>query len=161
MTNKLRPYQKAKVKEMRNAAKHGRISIDFSPGTGKSLILEQFKKENNTMTAKLTHDQILGQTLREMRQRQGISQDKLAKAVGITFQQVQKYEKGINRMAASRILQICEVLGIPSSAFFMQIEKDVKFEPRDKREMKLLHEFGKLNEPQKGFLVTLMTFLKS
>lgn len=48
----------------------------------------------------------------------GLSQEALAKAVGITFQQVQKYERGINRMSASRLFDFSRVLTVPVSYFF-------------------------------------------
>jgi transcriptional regulator with XRE-family HTH domain len=47
-----------------------------------------------------------------------MSQTKLADALGLTFQQVQKYEKGTNRIGASRLLQISRVLQVPVSFFF-------------------------------------------
>ena len=48
----------------------------------------------------------------------GMSQEKLGNALGLTFQQVQKYEKGTNRISASRLQQISETLNIPLSFFF-------------------------------------------
>jgi transcriptional regulator with XRE-family HTH domain len=48
----------------------------------------------------------------------GMSQDRLAEQLGITFQQVQKYEKGINRVSASRLQQIAQILDVPISFFF-------------------------------------------
>jgi transcriptional regulator with XRE-family HTH domain len=42
-----------------------------------------------------------------------MSQEKLADALGLTFQQVQKYEKGTNRISASRLQQICHILQVP------------------------------------------------
>jgi transcriptional regulator with XRE-family HTH domain len=48
----------------------------------------------------------------------GVSQAKLAEGVGITFQQVQKYEKGANRIVASRLQRMAEVLDAPISFFF-------------------------------------------
>ena len=48
----------------------------------------------------------------------GMSQEKLAEALGLTFQQVQKYEKGTNRVGASRIQQISEILQVPVSFLF-------------------------------------------
>jgi transcriptional regulator with XRE-family HTH domain len=48
----------------------------------------------------------------------GLTQDKLAKALGITFQQIQKYEKGANRIGASRLQAISRILGKPVSFFF-------------------------------------------
>jgi len=48
----------------------------------------------------------------------GISQEKLGEALGLTFQQVQKYEKGTNRISASRLQQIAKMLGVPVAFFF-------------------------------------------
>jgi transcriptional regulator with XRE-family HTH domain len=48
----------------------------------------------------------------------GISQEKLGEALELTFQQVQKYEKGANRISASRLQQIAKILGVPVSFFF-------------------------------------------
>ncbi len=51
----------------------------------------------------------------------GMSQDQLAKAIGVTFQQVQKYERGANRVVASRLFEIARVLNVPVSFFFDDI----------------------------------------
>lgn len=48
----------------------------------------------------------------------GMSQEKLGEALGLTFQQIQKYEKGANRISASRLQQISEALSIPLAYFF-------------------------------------------
>jgi transcriptional regulator with XRE-family HTH domain len=48
----------------------------------------------------------------------GMSQEKLGDALGLTFQQVQKYEKGTNRIGASRLQQISNILQVPVSFFF-------------------------------------------
>lgn len=48
----------------------------------------------------------------------GLTQDKLAKALGITFQQIQKYEKGANRIGAGRLQAIARILEMPVSYFF-------------------------------------------
>lgn len=63
-------------------------------------------------------DKMLGQRVRARRLAIGMSQEQLAEALGITFQQVQKYEKGVNRIAASRLFAIAEVLDYPIAEFF-------------------------------------------
>ena len=63
----------------------------------------------------------IGQRLRQRRTLIGMSQEKLADAVGLTFQQIQKYEKGTNRIGASRLWQFCRVLDVPPSYFFEAI----------------------------------------
>jgi transcriptional regulator with XRE-family HTH domain len=63
-------------------------------------------------------DKKLGQRVRSRRLEIGMSQEKLAELLGITFQQVQKYEKGVNRIAASRLFDIAAALQQPVSRFF-------------------------------------------
>jgi transcriptional regulator with XRE-family HTH domain len=50
----------------------------------------------------------------------GMSQEKLADQLGLTFQQVQKYEKGTNRISASRLQHVCHILDVPVGFFFEQ-----------------------------------------
>ena len=60
----------------------------------------------------------VGARVRMRRLTLGISQTKLANAIGVTFQQVQKYEKGTNRMGSSRLQRIAGVLQVPVTFFF-------------------------------------------
>ncbi|MFD1703195.1 helix-turn-helix domain-containing protein [Methylopila henanensis] len=63
-------------------------------------------------------DKHVGSRVRMRRVLIGMSQEKLGEALGITFQQIQKYEKGTNRIGASRMQQIATVMGVPVSYFF-------------------------------------------
>ena len=63
-------------------------------------------------------DKHVGSRLRMRRMMLGMSQEKLGEAFGLTFQQVQKYEKGINRMGASRLLQAAGILDVAVPFFF-------------------------------------------
>ncbi|WP_297323300.1 helix-turn-helix transcriptional regulator [uncultured Bartonella sp.] len=63
-------------------------------------------------------DIYVGSRIRLRRNMLGLSQEKLGEQLGITFQQVQKYEKGTNRVGASRLQAISEVLDVPVSYFF-------------------------------------------
>ncbi|MCV9963208.1 helix-turn-helix domain-containing protein [Pararhizobium sp. BT-229] len=60
----------------------------------------------------------VGGRIRFRRTMLGLSQEKLGDSLGITFQQVQKYEKGTNRVGASRLQNIASILGVPISFFF-------------------------------------------
>ena len=60
----------------------------------------------------------VGSRIRLRRNMISMSQEKLGEALGITFQQIQKYEKGTNRVGASRLQQISQVLGVPVAFFF-------------------------------------------
>lgn len=63
-------------------------------------------------------DRHVGSRVRMRRMMISMSQEKLGERLGITFQQVQKYEKGTNRIGASRLQQIATILGVPVSFFF-------------------------------------------
>src|SRR4030088_2510934 len=63
-------------------------------------------------------DKYVGSRVRMRRIMLGMSQEKLGDALGLTFQQVQKYEKGTNRIGASRLQQISHILQVPVAFFF-------------------------------------------
>jgi transcriptional regulator with XRE-family HTH domain len=63
-------------------------------------------------------DSQVGTSIRAHRLIAGMSQNDLAQRLGVSFQQVQKYEKGVNRVGAGRLPQIADVFGIPISALF-------------------------------------------
>ena len=65
----------------------------------------------------------VGERLRLRRQLSGMSQQTLASGVALTFQQIQKYEKGTNRIAPSRLQHFATLLGVPVSYFFEQTPK--------------------------------------
>lgn len=69
-------------------------------------------------------DRALGGRLRRLRLNRNLSQDELAKALGISFQQLQKYESGANRMPASRLKKTADILNSPVSYFFDSIRTD-------------------------------------
>lgn len=60
----------------------------------------------------------VGSRIRLRRNMLGMSQEKLGENLGITFQQIQKYEKGTNRVGASRLQAIASILGVPVAFFF-------------------------------------------
>ncbi len=63
-------------------------------------------------------DMHVGARLRERRLKLGMSQERLADSVGLTFQQIQKYERGVNRMGASRLFEVARALGVPLDFFY-------------------------------------------
>lgn len=67
-------------------------------------------------------DTAVGARVRELRIRAGVSQVELGRALGVSFQQVQKYEKGANRMGASKLVQISKTLGVSVEALFEGVE---------------------------------------
>jgi transcriptional regulator with XRE-family HTH domain len=73
-------------------------------------------------------DVAVGQRIRAFRRDADLSQTELANRIGVTFQQVQKYEKGVNRVGAGRLTQIADALDVPITAFFEGLAR-----PADKR----------------------------
>ncbi|MFM8678227.1 MAG: helix-turn-helix domain-containing protein [Alphaproteobacteria bacterium] len=69
-------------------------------------------------------DTHVGLRLRLRRTLIGMSQEQLAAALGITFQQVQKYERGANRISASRLFQASRALGVPVAWFFEELSDE-------------------------------------
>jgi transcriptional regulator with XRE-family HTH domain len=67
----------------------------------------------------------VGKRLRLRRTVLGVSQEKLAEILGITFQQVQKYEKGVNRIGSSRLFDIAKALNVPVGFFFDEYTEEV------------------------------------
>lgn len=71
----------------------------------------------------------VGSRVRLRRTLLGMSQEKLGEAIGLTFQQVQKYERGANRIGASRLFNLSQVLDVPVSFFFDDMPKETAEAP--------------------------------
>ncbi len=67
----------------------------------------------------------VGSRVRLRRTLLGMSQDKLGKALSLTFQQIQKYERGANRIGSSRLYQLSQILDVPVSFFFDDMPAEV------------------------------------
>jgi transcriptional regulator with XRE-family HTH domain len=68
--------------------------------------------------------------MKQLRLLRGFSQKRLGACVGLTFQQIQKYEKGADRMAASRLYELTRILGVPVSYLFEDIPKSSERLPK-------------------------------
>ncbi len=118
----------------------------------------------------------VGKKIRQLRTLKGFTQEKLGQAVGITFQQVQKYERGTNRVGASRLYDLSKVLEVPVSVFFEGLgqassydtsgsfvaEADTGFteDPFKKREtLELIRAYYKIPDP--GLRKTVFDLAKS
>jgi transcriptional regulator with XRE-family HTH domain len=80
-------------------------------------------KERDPRSVSATDRQI-GMRIRARRAELGVSQTTLAEAIGVTFQQVQKYERGVNRVSASTLNHVAKVLKMPVAQFFGQEIED-------------------------------------
>jgi transcriptional regulator with XRE-family HTH domain len=97
----------------------------IAPASGVSqrkrmAVVGEIDEENRRMTKKAPNpiDKHVGSRVRMRRMMLGMSQEKLGDALALTFQQVQKYEKGTNRIGASRLQQISQILQVPVAFFF-------------------------------------------
>jgi transcriptional regulator with XRE-family HTH domain len=70
-------------------------------------------------------DVALGLALRLRRHRTGLSQTDVGKAIGVSFQQLQKYERGTNRVSFSTLMRLCEALGCSAAALVADVEQIV------------------------------------
>jgi transcriptional regulator with XRE-family HTH domain len=82
----------------------------------------------------------VGGRIRMRRLLLGMNQEALANALGLTFQQVQKYEGGANRVSASRLKAMAEILGVPIGYFYGDMPaEDAKTSPEDRQWREYLH----------------------
>ena len=74
-------------------------------------------------------DKKIGERIRDIRNQCGISQEKLGEAIGVSFQQVQKYERGLNRVSCGKLAAIAQLCNTPISTFFhLEVNKLVPTE---------------------------------
>lgn len=101
-------------------------------------------------------DSFIGQKVRLRRSSLGITQVELGEKLGVSFQQIQKYEKGKNRISASTLFQISTILGVSFSYFVngyakeavLHDNEDVSYQVHDDREsILLLNYFSKIKDP--------------
>jgi transcriptional regulator with XRE-family HTH domain len=107
----------------------------------------------------------VGKRLHDLRRFKGISQTDLAKKLSLTFQQIQKYEKGHNRLSASRLYEAAEFMQVPVDYFFRGISKDTSTadliaDPLSCNEsIDLIRCYWQLNEKVRGAVRGLVTVL--
>jgi transcriptional regulator with XRE-family HTH domain len=99
-------------------------------------------------------DRTIGQNIRKRRLLLGMTQEQLADKLGVTFQQVQKYEKGVNRVGSGRLYKIAEIFEVPIMIFF-DGEKQAATSRREKSPydllddpmtLQMLNEFTKIKD---------------
>lgn len=94
----------------------------------------------------------VGRRVRSRRLEQKLSQTELADRIGVTFQQVQKYEKGVNRIGAGRLQRIAEALEVPVTFFFSDMARTASSEMKESGQVSNV-----FNLAQSGKSVRLMT----
>ena len=108
----------------------------------------------------------VGKRIRHRRWLIGMTQQQLADKVGIKFQQIQKYETGMNRVSASRLWDIAETMEVPISFFFEGINEELSLEGAvrgdllaDKEALDLVRSFYAIPEAQRRRLFDLARVL--
>ncbi len=119
------------------------------------------KRFSNDKTLLL--NQIIGDNVRLLRLQAKCSQEGLAEQLGVSYQQIQKYEKGTNRISACRLWQVSLILNVSIELFFMgcnKIEEDESFQPTE-AETALLTSYRTLSKSDRGRLLTYIDTLSN
>ena len=93
-------------------------AIAFSRSSKVDVEMKKAKRKSASPRSANAIDLFIGARLRERRQALGISQADLAHTLGVSFQQIQKYEKGVNRVSPARLFAICKALNVSLSSMF-------------------------------------------
>jgi transcriptional regulator with XRE-family HTH domain len=99
-------------------------------------------------------DSLVGARIRILRKRRKMSQEDLGKAIGVTFQQVQKYENGKNRVGASRLHRVATVLNVPIAELFDGVSetsstlKTTKSLAFDSQALRIAEAFVKISDKE-------------
>lgn len=105
-------------------------------------------------------DKVIGANLKMLRFKSGAPQQKIAEKLGVTFQQIQKYEKGINRISAFNLYRLSKFFGVDMCAFFNGIEENGKpaetITKTDKAVLDMARSFKAIENPEVQKLITIM-----
>ncbi len=108
------------------------------------------KSKAHRSSSDIEIDQRIGQRIRERRIVLGLNQTKLADGLGISFQQLQKYEKGFDRMGAGMLYGCAQLLDVPPEYFFEGLDSSDSGTPDETRSdeaMKLVRAYYSINDP--------------
>ncbi len=103
----------------------------------------------------------VGKRLREVRIMRGLTQTQLGDKLGISFQQVQKYEKGTNRIGSSRLWDMCGILDVPVSFFFDGLTDSTEDDEKiSRRALQLAKELDRIGDEdvKQNFLQLLKAY---
>jgi transcriptional regulator with XRE-family HTH domain len=110
-------------------------------------------------------DQLVARNIRYQRMQRGLSQDAVAQELGLTFQQLQKYEKGVNRISIGRLVRIAKILDVPVSTLLDGVEDSGQHEASptlrerlsDRLSVRLIEAFSSISrlETRRAFVTLL------
>jgi len=101
----------------------------------------------------------IGTRLRNLRLLRGLSQDKLGQMIGVSFQQVQKYEKGVNRLNAGRLVQLASIFKVPVQAFFDDDNETCIPVFMQQNDLAILDHLPRMADDDKELLALFIRFL--
>ena len=100
-------------------------------------------------------DQHVGERIRLRRTERGLTQEQLAAALDVSYQQIQKYETGANRISAGRLFEISRKLGVDIGYFFEDLDADQEPPPtplehggRQRSAIELVRKFAQIRDPE-------------
>ena len=139
---------------------------------GPGAVLIESRGGNSRKRRAGSEDVEIGRKIRALRLQRGLSQTTLADGIGLTFQQIQKYEKGPNRVSAGRLQQIAEMLEMPVTFFYGVASGKPRTRARQQNEglaylqtkgaMRLIRAYGEINSrTTKYALVVLAESLRN
>jgi transcriptional regulator with XRE-family HTH domain len=106
-----------------------------------------------------TMDCHVGARIRERRLMMGLSQQQLARIIGVTYQQAHKYERGLNRISAGRLFAISQALDIKPAWFFEGLTAEVAVAdilPRQRMHLELMRNFALIKSEKQQDAITIM-----
>ena len=102
----------------------------------------------------------VGKRVRARRLLCGMSQEAFASKLGVTFQQIQKYERGANRISASRLYKISKILNVPVGYFFEDVGRNTLPGTLRREGLELIRAFNKIKKPRvRKHILTLLDSL--
>ena len=102
-------------------------------------------------------NKMIGQIIKQRREQLNISQERLGEMIGVSYQQIQKYEKGTNKVSAERLFSIAKNLEVPISFFFESTKEFLVAEERGDKNYSI--KGGKALSPQEQELLNCFRFL--
>jgi len=102
-------------------------------------------------------DRAIGARIRQFRNERGMSQEKLAGEIGVAFQQIQKYEKGVNTVPSHRISAFCKALGVtPDELYQINTSQAQPSTPLSNYAVRMAIKLDQLEAPQRRIVATLV-----
>jgi transcriptional regulator with XRE-family HTH domain len=101
----------------------------------------------------------VGRRIRERRVMMGLSQQQLARIIGVTYQQAHKYERGLNRISAGRLFAVAQALAIDPTWFFEGMSAEAAVEeipPRQRMQLELMRNFASITDEKQQEAISNM-----